>query len=186
MNFMPEIKISLLSGIFPFTIYLILFSVTIFSFPKENRLRLYDRSYWTKKQKIYTVISKLFALINIVLIIFSTITDKIYLIVVGVVLFVVGATIMVSAIITFCSTPLGKPITKGLYKYSRNPQMIGIWTIFLSIGILINSMISIILLILNILFSHQYIKAEEQTCIKQYGDEYVDYLKSKPRYFLFL
>ena len=186
MKFMPEFGVSFLTGVVPFTIYLIIFGVTIFSFPKINRLRLYDRSNWTKKQQFYTVISKLFALFNIVLIIFSSLTDNIYLIAVGIILFSVGSTVLVSALITFCNTPLNNPITKGLYKYSRNPQMVGLWLIFLSIGILINSVLSIILLMLNIIFAHQYIKSEEQTCTKQYGNEYIAYLKSKPRYFLFL
>ena len=186
MKFIPEFGVSVLTGVVPFTIYLIIFGVTIFSFPKVNRLRLYDRSNWTKKQQFYTVISKLFALFDIVLIIFSSLTDNIYLIVVGIILFSVGSTVLASALITFCITPLNKPITKGLYKYSRNPQMMGLWLIFLSIGILINSVLSIILLMLNIIFAHQYIKAEEQSCTKQYGNEYIAYLKSKPRYFSFL
>lgn len=183
MNFIPEIRLSLINGIIPFGIYLVVFVITIFSFPKKHRLRLYDRTSWTREQMIYTLISKIFALFDIILIIFSAITNKPYLLIIGTILFICGISVMVSALITFCKSPLNNPITKGLYKYSRNPQMLGIWTVFFSIGIMTDSIISIMLLIMNIIFSHQYIKAEEQSCIRKYGDEYIEYLKSKPRYF---
>ena len=183
MNFFPELKFSLLSGVIPFVIYLTIFLITIYLFPRENRKRLYDRSNWTKKQIIYTIISKIITLLIIILILFSLLTQKIYLIIIGSIVFVIGAIIMVNAIITFCKTPLNKPVNKGIYKYSRNPQMVGIWTIFVSIGILTNSISLILLIALHILFANEFIKAEEESCIKKYGNEYMEYLKKIPRYF---
>ena len=178
MNFFPEISFEFKNGILPFSIYLIIFIVTIFCFSKEKRTRL-----CSKKQTIYMSISKIFTLLNIILITFSKITNETYLIVAGIVLFIIGSSIMVLSIINFCSTPINKVVTKGLYKYSRNPQMIGIWIIFLGIGILINSILSILFLSFNIIFAHQYIKAEEKFCVSNYKDEYKKYFKSVPRYF---
>ena len=183
MNLIPELRIGLFNGLLPFVLYLLIFAITIFSFTKEKRLRLYDRKNWTRKQIIYTLIAKIFALSSILLIIFTPLSDKLYLLVFSGILFILGASIMVSAIITFCSSSLETSVETGLYKYSRNPQMIGIWMIFFSIAFSTASILTLLTLALQIIFHHQSIKAEEERCLCLYGDSYKQYLKKVPRYF---
>ena len=183
MNLIPNLELTILSGGLLFAIYLIVFATTMLSFPKEIRKRFYDRSGWTKKQKIYTLISKIFALLNIILIVFSAFTTETYLLVIGTIIFVLGLAGLIISFNQFSKPPYDKPCETGLYKYSRNPQMITIWMIFLGIGILTNSILSIILLVLNIVFANQYIKAEEETCTRQYGKEFEEYLARVRRYF---
>ena len=183
MSFIPQLRIGLFNGLFPFVFYLLIFAITIFSFSKEKRLRLYDRKNWSRKQLIYTLVAKLFALSSILLIIFTPLCNNLYLLVFSSILFILGSILMVSAIITFCSSPLETNVEQGVYKYSRNPQMIGIWIIFFSIAFSTANILTLVTLTLQIVFNHQSIKAEEERCLFLYGDSYRQYFEKVPRYF---
>ncbi len=73
----------------------------------------------------------------------------------------------------------------GLYKLSRNPMYIFYFLLIFSIGVMVGSILYIAITLVFQFFSHWLIKAEEQWCINQYGQEYIKYMKKVPRYILF-
>lgn len=81
--------------------------------------------------------------------------------------------------------PLDVPVTKGFYRISRNPQIFSIWVVFLGIGLMIGSGISLLLIAVSFLFLHTSTLAEEKACLEQYGQSYRNFMNSVPRYFLF-
>ena len=99
-------------------------------------------------------------------------------------MFSFGEIIFTVATLNFKNAPSGKPITKGLYKYSRNPVMVSIYIVFSGICAMMGSWISLILLGITITFSHFALLGEERRLLEQYGDSYEQYKKSVPRYFL--
>jgi protein-S-isoprenylcysteine O-methyltransferase Ste14 len=78
----------------------------------------------------------------------------------------------------------------GIYRVTKHPHVIsGIITTLgaIVIGWNWSSIIYIILwvyLVLDIGFSHYYILMEEKRNVEKFGQEYVDYMKRVPRYFL--
>ena len=78
----------------------------------------------------------------------------------------------------------------GIYKVTRHPHVIsGMITTLgaIVIGWNWSSIIYIILwvyLVLDVGFSHYYILMEEKRNVEKFGQEYVDYMKMAPRYFL--
>ena len=185
MVFIPEFELGILNGWLFFAAYLIIFGVTIFSFSTAIRTRLYDRSLWTKRQKRFTAVGKLFSLINMILFILTPIRLNSPLFILGVGLWAIGLIGLETALINYKNTPLDKPVTTGLYKISRNPQIFGIWIIFAGICFIIGSGISLLLLAGSIIFLHKVVLAEEEACLQQYGASYQSFMDNVSRYFLF-
>ncbi|MFX1587069.1 MAG: methyltransferase family protein [Promethearchaeota archaeon] len=185
MELIPKLKLDLLNGWIYFVSYLLIFTILMLTRSKEVRVRLYDRKSWTKTQITATTIGKVFSLINIILILLSPLQIGSIEFIVGTVLFLLGTIGVCVAVINFGNAPLDKPIVNGLYKISRNPQMIMIYMMLLGIVLVVGSWISLIILSISISCAHFSILGEEKRLTEQYGELYLDYKKQVPRYFLF-
>ena len=77
----------------------------------------------------------------------------------------------------------GKKIlkTNGLYKYSRNPQLIGYGMILIAVVVLFLSLFSIGWFIIYLVISYFMIKTEEEFLTNNYGVEYQKYCDDVPR-----
>ncbi len=79
--------------------------------------------------------------------------------------------------------PTRKLMIEGIYKYTRNPIYIEkfLWTIgiFLFFG---HSLLKLYSLLFGI-WAHFYTLHEEKELKRRFGDDYIAYMKSVPRYF---
>ena len=85
--------------------------------------------------------------------------------------------------ISWTTTPPNEPITRGLYRYSRNPLYVAEIVIHLGVGI---ATASWLLLVYSVVYSvgiSAYVRAEEEGCLEKYGDAYRDYMHRIPRWF---
>jgi protein-S-isoprenylcysteine O-methyltransferase Ste14 len=183
LELIPKLSIGLLNGWIYFVFYLIIFIIVMSTCSKEVKKRLYDRSIWDKKTKIITAIGKLFSFANIIMIFLATIQFDTIEFVIGTVLYLVGLIGLGIAIINYRNAPLNKPITSGLYRISRNPQMVMIYVMFAGMVLVVASWINLIFLSFSIICSHFSILGEEKALIEQYGKSYQEYKKKVPRYF---
>jgi protein-S-isoprenylcysteine O-methyltransferase Ste14 len=185
MNFLPELTLGWVNGWVPLLAFYAVFGLLLMIFPRGVVERLYDRTGWTERQKAITAFGKIFIFAWFLLVVFSPLrvtTTEFYL---GIVLFVIGTLGMIVALVNYRSAPLDRPITEGLYRISRNPQVLTIFIAFFGISIAIGSWLGIILLILGGYVSHVRVLAEEEACLQQYEDSYRRYMERVPRYFLF-
>jgi protein-S-isoprenylcysteine O-methyltransferase Ste14 len=91
-----------------------------------------------------------------------------------------------SALYYFRRTPVGRPVVKGPYRFSRNPQWVGLFLVLLGSAIAAGIWLYIgIIAIVGIIY-HIQILGEETVCMKKYGESYLKYKNHTPRYFLFL
>jgi len=185
MEFIPPLEFSLLGGWIFLLGELLVSGLTLILVPKEIRQRLLDRSNFSKKQRIFLMMSKLFALINIILITMTPLSLNSVQFYFGMIIYAFGMVCLISAILSFIKTPLDEPVTKGLYGISRHPQEVMIAVTFFGICLLIGSGLAILILVIAKIFTHFCILAEEEACIKQYGESYKEYMKEVPRYFIF-
>jgi len=185
LEFFPDLRFGLLNGWIFFLFYIIVFVIAMSTCPKEVKARLFDRKGWGRSTIIITAIGKLFGLINIVTILLSSLKIGTIEFVIGAILYSIGLTGIVVAIINYRDAPLDKPITNGLYKISRNPQLVTVWFIFTGIILVIGSWLNLIFLGISILCSHFSILGEEKCLTEQYGESYLEYKKRVPRYFIF-
>ena len=100
----------------------------------------------------------------------------------GIALFVVGLVIFEIAGIPWAKTAIDRPITTGLYRYSRHPIYIGVFLQYLGIGIASASGLFLLLIIIQITLSVPTVPAEERFCLNKYGEAYREYMERTPRW----
>jgi protein-S-isoprenylcysteine O-methyltransferase Ste14 len=156
------------------------------AFPKKVVRRLFDRSGWSRQQKAFTVVSKLCALICLVLITLTPLKVGSMVFIIGAILIAVGLMGLIKALFDFNNTPLDKPVTRGIYKISRHPQIVMASVVLAGACIAIGSWPAMVMLITARVLGHLGIIAEEEICLKQYEDAYRAFMKRAARYFVFL
>ncbi len=185
MELVPTLKIGWLNGWILLCLLCLIEGFLLIVFPKDVVTRLFDRSGWDKKQRTFTVIGKLFSLACLILIILTPLKIGSSALVVGTILYILGLVGLIIAILNFRNTPLGQPVTGGLYRLSRHPQILMLFILFMGICVAIGSWLALLVLMISKLVQHLGILAEEEVCLERYGDSYRTYMKRVPRYFLF-
>jgi protein-S-isoprenylcysteine O-methyltransferase Ste14 len=100
----------------------------------------------------------------------------------GLSIYLLGLVIGIIAIANAASTPLGKPFTKGVYRYSRNPMYLCMIIVFVGIGIASASWFYLLLSAIFIVMAHFMVIAEEQLTLDKLGDAYREYMNRTPRW----
>lgn len=185
MELIPEIGLGLLNGWLPLVFFYIVFGMMLIAFPRSVVARLYDRSGWTEAQRNLSAAGKLFIFSWLFLVIFTPLEFSRGTFVLGVLLYLIGLVGIIIALLNYWGTPLDQPVTKGLYRISRNPQQVTILIIFLGITLMIGSWLALILLGIGAVLAHARVLAEERSCLEQYGASYGNYMEEVPRYLFF-
>lgn len=91
---------------------------------------------------------------------------------IGLLLIALGLIGLVKALFDFKSTPLEEPVTRGLYRISRHPQIVMSSLVILGGCIMIGSWAGVAFWAAARLMEHIGVLAEEEICLKQYGESY--------------
>ncbi|UCD13645.1 MAG: DUF1295 domain-containing protein, partial [Thermoplasmatales archaeon] len=90
----------------------------------------------------------------------------------GLIFYIVGITMGFLAIYGFATTPVDKPITKGIFRYSRNPMYLGGFIFCIGISLVSISWIYFLVVLIWMILLHVIdIPVEESECIKKYGKD---------------
>ncbi len=100
----------------------------------------------------------------------------------GLVIFLIGLGVLITATINFTAAPFDKPITHGIYHYSRHPMYLATFLIFLGTSIATASWVFFLLGIANIFWMRTELLVEERYCLKRYSDTYSEYMNGTPRW----
>jgi len=100
----------------------------------------------------------------------------------GIIVYILGMIIGITAIIEIATTELGKPFIKGMYRYSRHPLSVNMFLVLLGIGVVTASWLYLLLLVILIVVTHFQVVIEERSCIKKFGDTYREYMARTPRW----
>lgn len=186
MELIPTLEIGWLNGWILLCLVYSIFGILLILFPKDvvSRLYNYDRSSWSKTQRAFYIIGKLLALVCLVLIIFTPLKIRANIFILGIILFAFGLAGLIAALFNFKNTPLDQPVTRGLYRISRHPQVLMLFISVFGICITIGSWLVLIIVIISSLFLRSRDLAEEEACLEKYGVSYRAYMKRVPRYFL--
>jgi protein-S-isoprenylcysteine O-methyltransferase Ste14 len=181
----PKLELGWLNGWILLVFEFFIQGSLLLLFPKSVVSRLFDRSGWSAKQQVFTVIGKVFSLACLILIILTPLKFTSNGFIPGLALYAVGITGLVIAMLNFKDTPPDQPVAKGIYRISRHPQLVALFVLFLGICVAIGSWIALLALIASRVLQHYGILAEEEVCLRQYGESYRVYMQKVPRYFLF-
>ena len=93
----------------------------------------------------------------------------------------IGSIIVVAG---WATTPVGEPVTRGLYRYSRHPMYVTGFIMLLGIGILSASWVFLLFAIIFGIGATRpyYIKIEEAQCLGHYRAAYREYMNKIPRW----
>jgi protein-S-isoprenylcysteine O-methyltransferase Ste14 len=185
MELFPGLSLGWLNGWIALALLVLTDAILFLTFPKPVVARLWDRSGWDRKQAVFTVVGKLISLGGLILIVFTPLKTGSPACVLGAALVLAGLAGLIKSLFDFKDTPPDQPVTRGIYKISRHPQIVMSALVLLGASIAIGSWTAVILWVLGHLFGHWGIRAEEEICRKQYGESYQEYLRRVPRYFLF-
>jgi protein-S-isoprenylcysteine O-methyltransferase Ste14 len=83
----------------------------------------------------------------------------------------------------WAKTPPDRPVTRGLYRYSRHPMYIGLFLLLLGVSIATASWVFLVLAIAVTVVSFAFAYIEEQACLERYGEAYREYMNRTPRFF---
>jgi protein-S-isoprenylcysteine O-methyltransferase Ste14 len=86
------------------------------------------------------------------------------------------------AILNFATSPKDKVVTKGLYRFTRNPTYIGIILMQTGLGIACASWLYLLLALILIIMFNTVLPMEERYCLYRFGDDYVKYKNKTPRW----
>ncbi len=184
MELFPALSLGWLNGWIALALLVLVDGILFLSFPKPVVARLWDRSGWSRKQAVFTVIAKLISLGGLILIVFTPLKIGTPVFVVGGALVLAGLAGVIKSLFDFKDTPLDQPVTRGIYTISRHPQIVMAGLVLLGASIAIGSWAAVVLWAFGHLFGHWGILAEEEICLKQYGESYRQYLQRVPRYFV--
>lgn len=101
---------------------------------------------------------------------------------IGMVIFGISIILYILALLNFATTRQDKPVTKGLYRYSRNPIQVLSVFMLIGIGLATLSWIMIAGAVLLAVISYPTFLMQERSCLEKYGESYHTYMKSTPRW----
>lgn len=187
MELIPALEIGWLNGWTLLALLYLVYGILLLVFPRDVIARLYeyDRSRWSRRQRVFYAMGKLLILVYFALTIFTPLKTGVVVFIPGILLFVLGLAGFIMALVNFRNTPLGQPVTSGLYRISRHPQVFMGFILGCGICMAIGSWPALFMLTLSSLFGRARTLAEEEACLERYGDPYRAYMKRVPRYFLF-
>lgn len=185
MQWFPTPALGFLNGwILPALLYLS-FGVLLAVFPKPVVARLYDRSHQAERKKLPRLLGVLLVLAWLALAIVTPLPRGHVVLPLGIALYALGLIGFIVALLNFAATPAGQPVTAGLYRISRHPQQFMLSVAFLGASVAMGSWPAFLLMAVAAVGGHGKVRAEEEACLRQYGDSYRDYMQRVPRYFLF-
>jgi protein-S-isoprenylcysteine O-methyltransferase Ste14 len=86
------------------------------------------------------------------------------------------------AILNFATSQKDKVITKGLFRFTRNPTYIGIILMQIGLGIACSSWLYLLLTVALMILLNANLSAEERYCLYRFGDDYRKYKNITPRW----
>jgi len=101
---------------------------------------------------------------------------------VGLVVYLIGLAMFMTAIVNIATTPPGQPFRKGMYRYSRHPMMLSSFITWVGISVASASWLFLLLSLVVLALQVYEAIAEERGCVALYGEEYRRYLSLTPRW----
>lgn len=101
---------------------------------------------------------------------------------VGLLIYLLGVVIFLSAVQAAARTPLGELFSTGMYRYSRHPLYVSVSIILLGVGISSASWLFLLFAAMYVALTFATVASEEQACLAVFGDRYRTYMAVTPRW----
>jgi protein-S-isoprenylcysteine O-methyltransferase Ste14 len=136
----------------------------------------------SKTEKRVFVFSKVFLALSFLYSIFLPLKLGTLWFYVGLPISLLGIAMYIVVSVNIANTPVGEPVTTGLYRYSRHPMYVASFPALVGAGIASASWLFLLLAILVTVTHFMNGIFEERLCLEAYGSVYQKYLNRTPRW----
>ncbi len=177
-------------GVWNAWIFILPYILTIFGLPpllKRKSLIKKESTFWaspsyTRLERIYSQLSYVILVVLWLYSIFLPLATGTVWFYSGLAVYLLGFAFLVLAMRTFISTPVDKPNTTGIYRISRHPAYLGLFSIFIGTGIASASWVYLLLALMWLAPMNALVIPEERMCCERFGDAYREYMNKTPRW----
>jgi protein-S-isoprenylcysteine O-methyltransferase Ste14 len=173
---MPEFQIGLWNAWISVIYALLITSVLPFLVNREAAKRMYASFPLNKTEKIATTIDWILLIAFVVYSFFLPFKLHSIWFYAGLSVILLGEIMVTASVLNFLTAPINKPITKGIYKISRNPMHIGLCLLYLGVGIACVSWIVLLYFLIHLPLFHIETLAEERFLLEKHGSAYREFL----------
>ena len=113
---------------------------------------------------------------------FLKITTNPYWLYAGLLIYGLGILLCLASVLNFAKPAANGINLKGLYRVSRHPMYVAYFIYFLGCVLLTQSLILLAIVLVFQISAHWIILSEERWCVKQFGEEYINYMNKVRRY----
>jgi len=152
---------------------------------KDIAKRMSDMTGYKGKEKIVTIAASLAPYPFMITTVWTPFTSLKSLLIAGLILYCAGIGAFYATIYVFATTSSDKPLSAGVYRFSRNPMYVSATLVFFGICTVTLNLLLLACLIIIIVLQHFMILAEERICNLKYGKAYQEYFQNVPRYLIF-
>jgi len=183
MSLIPAFKIGLWNAwIFILLVLLPMPLVALFRKDLFKKTDSIPASFYTKTEYKILIFSKVIMFSVFIYSIFLPLQLGTIWFYIGLPICLLGLIFQTIAWVNVATGPVDKPVTKGLYRYSRHPMYTNLPLIFIGTSIASASWLFLLLSIV-LAITHFYNGiVEEHACLKAYGNAYHEYMNRTPRW----
>jgi protein-S-isoprenylcysteine O-methyltransferase Ste14 len=180
MSFIPDFELGLWNAWLFMVPSLLFMLLSLFLFKEKGAPATGMRLSKTKLS--FCLLSKFIYFAAVVLSIFLPLNLGTIWFYVGLPIILIGLVGNIVTVVNWANTPAGKPVTRGLYRFSRHPIYVTEVLLLLGVSIASASWVFLLFPIIVGVGAAYFIKMEEAQCIGHYGNAYREYLNRTPRW----
>lgn len=187
MDFLPQFSISIYNAFWFTVLFWISNLIFLKVYPKHYKDRVLKMpKFKGTRQRIVSVFNFFLFQGLLIVVLFMPLQFDTSYFNFGMFTFIFSFVAYITSLLNYATSKPDRPVTKGIYKLSRNPQQIATIFMWIGIGIMTNCLLIIVICLIQFFTVYPTFKAQEKFCIDKYGNDYIEYMKVAPRYFLFL
>jgi protein-S-isoprenylcysteine O-methyltransferase Ste14 len=188
MQLVPTFRLELQNGWLLLLAYFLGLTLSVLTYPSDKRKKLFSEPTYPRRDPRWAILAlgTTASVAFVALTLFVPLSLKNPLVFcAGLLLYSLGYLTVMVSLLQYRKTPVDGVVRTGLYRYSRNPQWLGLATVFAGTSLATASGLHLILLAVIVSAYHFRILREEEVCEVAYGQSYREYKRQVPRY-LFL
>jgi len=186
MDFLPPLRFGILNGWLLLVTYFVGLTISALTFPPDKRKKLFLEPQYPRGHPRWIILAlgRIAAISFVALTFFSQLRLGTYLFYLGVAVYAIGYFVVMVSLNDYKRAPADDVVTAGLYRYSRNPQWLGLVGVFVGTVLAAGGGLHLVLVLILVTAYHCQILLEEDICTSAYGTRYRDYMTGVPRYLL--
>ena len=188
MSILPSMRLGLANQWILLLLYAAVLMLSVMRLSKDKRQWLFEdpKEPLRGPRKLLLRIGQVLAIVIIVVMGLTPLfAVPVWLSAIGLATYVAGTAMVVVAIYYFGRAPDSQPVVQGPYRFSRNPQWVGLFLVFLGLAISGGSWLLLVAVFVLGAIYHIQIIEEERACRAKYGRSYEEYVQKVPRYLFF-